>query len=251
VKLQVAVFASGGGTNLQALLHHFGDGHEVARIALVVSDRAEAGALERAERAGVETRVVAAKGREAGDLAEELLGALRAARIDLVVLAGYLRLMPAEVVRAYRGRMLNIHPALLPAFGGRGMYGAHIHRAVLAAGCTVSGVTIHYVDERYDTGPVLVQWPVPVLPADTAESLAARVLAVEHQLLPLAVEMVAGAIAAGVAGVIGAAGMAGAVGESSEMPHAGERSAEVVFGLMNGVAPTEQEVRRLLGMEEG
>ncbi len=103
---------------------------------------------------------------------------------DLVVLAGYMKLVPAAVVARFRHRMINIHPALLPAFGGPGMYGHHVHQAVLASGATTSGATVHYADERYDRGPIIVQRAVPVLPGDTPETLAARVLAVEHELLP-------------------------------------------------------------------
>ena len=112
---------------------------------------------------------------------------LEAARIDLLVLAGYLKLVPPDVVRRYQGRIINIHPALLPDFGGPGMYGARVHRAVLASGAGESGATVHLVDEMYDRGPILGQARVPVLPGDTAESLASRVLDVEHQLLPAAV----------------------------------------------------------------
>ncbi len=262
MSLAIAVFASGGGTNLQALLDHFGGAAGgVARIALVVSDRADAGALERARQAGVETRVIAVRGREQGEAGAEMLEALRSTGAELVVLAGYLRLMPPEVVRAYRGRMLNIHPALLPAFGGRGMYGAHIHRAVIEAGSTVSGVTIHFVDERYDTGPILLQWPVPVLPGDCAASLAARVLTVEHRILPLAVEQVArriatgGTEAGGGPGVASEEGVAGGVGVGGEAGGAGESEREaqgpdrVVFALIDGDAPTEREIRRLLDVE--
>jgi folate-dependent phosphoribosylglycinamide formyltransferase PurN len=108
---------------------------------------------------------------------------LETAEADLVVLAGYLKLVPSEVGQRFEGRMINIHPAMLPAFGGKGMYGSRVHRAVLEAGATVSGVTIHMVDERYDEGPIIAQWPVPVQHADTPESLAARVLDVEHQIL--------------------------------------------------------------------
>lgn len=228
MSLGIAVFASGGGSNLQALLDHFG-GAGSGRIVLVVSDRADAGALERARRAGVAARVLEVRGRDPEEVAAEMLEALRAAGADLVVLAGYLRLMPPEVVTAYRGRMLNIHPALLPAFGGRGMYGMNIHRAVLAAGCTVSGVTVHFVDERYDTGPILIQWPVPVLPGDSAEELAARVLAVEHRLLPVAVEVVAERLG-------------GEAGEDS----GGWGGAGLGFGLVAGHAPEAAEVRRIL-----
>ncbi len=108
-----------------------------------------------------------------------------------MVLAGWLRLVPAPVVRAYRGRMVNVHPALLPAFGGQGMYGRHVHQAVLDSGVRVSGVTVHFVDEAYDRGPILAQWPVPVHERDDAATLADRVLQVEHRLLPSAVRALA------------------------------------------------------------
>jgi folate-dependent phosphoribosylglycinamide formyltransferase PurN len=114
---------------------------------------------------------------------EELLGEHR---VDLIVLAGYLRLVPRSVVAAHRGRIINVHPALLPAFGGTGMYGRRVHSAVIEHGASVSGATVHFVDEEYDRGPIIAQWPVPVLPDDTPETLAARVLRVEHLLLPRA-----------------------------------------------------------------
>lgn len=183
---RVAVFVSGGGSNLQALIDRFhADPAAPARVALVVAGRAGIGALERAARAGVDA-VVVPEGAvaDAGWLLEEL----ERHAVDLVVLAGYLRLVPGEVVQRYGGRMLNIHPALLPAFGGAGMYGMRVHRAVLESGARVSGATVHLVDERYDTGAIVAQWPVPVLADDTPERLAARVLAVEHRLLPLVVE---------------------------------------------------------------
>jgi folate-dependent phosphoribosylglycinamide formyltransferase PurN len=116
---------------------------------------------------------------------------LREHAIDLIVLAGYVRLVPTEVVRSYHGRIVNVHPALLPAFGGQGMYGMHVHRAVLASGARVSGATVHFVDEHYDQGPIIAQWPVPVFGDDTEHSLAARVLHVEHLLFPRAVEALA------------------------------------------------------------
>lgn len=186
--VRIAVLASGGGSNLQALLDRFNTGAvRSARVELVIASRPEAGALRRAEAAGVGTRVVAPHG-DAGAHAATLLAVLEEARIELVVLAGYLHLVPAAVVERYRGRLLNIHPALLPAFGGAGMYGVRVHRAVLASGARVSGATVHQVDERYDEGAIVAQWPVPVLAGDTPESLAARVLRVEHLLLPAAVE---------------------------------------------------------------
>lgn len=174
--VRVAVLVSGGGTNLQALLDALQQS-PVARVARVISNRPDAGALARARRAGVPATVV----RDPGD-AGELLAALGDAQ--LVVLAGYLKLVPAAVVSRFRGRMINIHPALLPDFGGPGMYGHRVHEAVLASGAKESGVTVHLVDEVFDRGEILAQEKVPVLPEDTPESLAARVLEAEHQLLP-------------------------------------------------------------------
>jgi phosphoribosylglycinamide formyltransferase len=117
--------------------------------------------------------------------------------IQVILLAGYLRLIPPVIIQAFPKRILNIHPALLPAFGGKGMWGHHVHEAVLASGASFSGPTIHFVDERYDTGSILAQWPVPVLAGDTPETLAARVLKVEHVLYPLAADHLCRAVAAG------------------------------------------------------
>jgi phosphoribosylglycinamide formyltransferase 1 len=179
----VAVLVSGGGTNLQALLDAF-HGSTLARIARVVSSRDGAGALERARRAGVPTVVL----RDPDD-ADELVRALGDAR--LAVLAGYLKRVPPAAVARFRWRLINIHPALLPDFGGRGMYGRRVHEAVLSSGAQVSGATVHYVDEEFDRGPIIAQWPVPVQAGDTPDSLAARVLEVEHRLLPLVVQELA------------------------------------------------------------
>ena len=179
--MRVAVLASGGGTNLQALLDTC-RGSAPAHVILVVSNNPAAGALERARQAGVQS-VVLEDPRD-GQALVELLGSHR---IDLVVLAGYLKLVPREVVAAFEGRMINIHPALLPSFGGKGMYGHHVHEAVLASGATISGPTVHLVSNEYDEGHIVAQWPVPVAADDTPETLAARVLRVEHQLLPAVV----------------------------------------------------------------
>ena len=178
--VRVAVLVSGGGTNLQALLDALRDS-PLARVVRVITNRPDAGALERARAGGVAATVL----RDPGD-AVELLAAL-AAHADLVVLAGYLKLVPPAVVARFRWRMINIHPALLPAHGGPGMYGNRVHAAVLASGATESGATVHYVDEQYDRGPIIAQQRVPVRPGDTAETLAARVREVEHRLLPLVV----------------------------------------------------------------
>jgi formyltetrahydrofolate-dependent phosphoribosylglycinamide formyltransferase len=183
VDLRVAVLASGAGTDLQSLLDAARDPGAGFAVVLVVSNRPGAGALARGAQAGAATALV----REDGDDPAGLLALLAEHRADLVVLAGYLKLVPPAVVAAFAGRMMNIHPALLPAFGGPGMYGRRVHEAVLAAGARVSGPTVHLVDERFDHGRILAQWPVPVLPGDTPEGLATRVLDAEHRLLPAVV----------------------------------------------------------------
>lgn len=188
---RVAVLASGGGSNLQAVLDHLATIGEAraSEVVLVVAGREEAGAIARAKRAGVPIAVSAPDG-----LAALLVGHA----IDIVVLAGYLAFVPDDVTRTWAGRIINIHPALLPSFGGHGLYGLRVHRAVLATGARVSGATVHFVDAEYDRGPIIAQWPVPVAGDDTPESLAARVLRVEHLLLPRAVEALAsGAVTLG------------------------------------------------------
>lgn len=189
-RARIAVLASGAGTNLQAILEHFdrlGD-RRAGDVVLVASDRAQAGALEQARARGIPAEAIATSARPHGPLIGDVL---ESRRIDLVVLAGYLRLVPLDVVARYVGRMINVHPALLPAFGGAGMYGRRVHEAVLAAGVAVSGVTVHFVDEVYDRGTIIAQWPVPVLPGDDPRSLAARVLRIEHLLYPRVVDRVA------------------------------------------------------------
>jgi len=196
VKLRAAVFASGGGSNFQALLDHQTPGGSW-EIVLLVTDRPDAGAVERARAAGVAVAVVSPVGRPADVAASELLRVLGSHRVEFILLAGYLKLVPPQVVERYRARILNIHPALLPKFGGKGMYGIHVHRAVLEAGETESGATVHFVDEEYDRGATLAQARVPVLEGDTPHALAARVLEVEHELYPAAVDRLCAAIAAG------------------------------------------------------
>jgi len=174
--VRVAVLVSGGGTNLQALLDALRES-PLARVAHVISNRPDAGALARARRAGVPATVL----RDPDDAAE-LLAALGDAH--LVVLAGYLKLVPAAVISRFRGRMINIHPALLPDFGGPGMYGRRVHAAVLASGAKESGATVHFADEEFDRGAIIAQEKVHVEPGDTPDTLAARVLEAEHRLLP-------------------------------------------------------------------
>ena len=172
---------SGRGSNLEALLRAM-EADAPAEIVLVITDKAEAPGLEHARRRGIPVTVLSDAGAP-----QAWLQPLHEKRIDLLVLAGYLKLVPAGVVAAYRGRIMNTHPSLLPAFGGKGMYGERVHQAVLASGARETGVTIHLVDEAYDRGPILAQSRVPVREDDTAERLAARVLEAEHRLLPAAV----------------------------------------------------------------
>ncbi len=179
--MHVAVAVSGRGSNLEALLRALGP-EAPARVALVLSSRPDAPALEHAAQRGIPSIPL-------GDPSdpEEWLEALERHTVDLVVLAGYLKLVPAEVIGRFRGRIINVHPALLPSFGGKGMYGRRVHQAVLASGARESGATVHLVDEVYDRGAILGQARVPVLPGDDPDRLAARVLQVEHRLLPAAV----------------------------------------------------------------
>jgi phosphoribosylglycinamide formyltransferase-1 len=185
---RLAVLASGRGSNLQAIIDHFDDlaREQVAKVVLVASNRAESPALIRAATASIDIAHF-----NSADDGSELLALLRTFKIDLVVLAGYLKRIPPKVISEYAGRIMNIHPALLPSFGGEGMYGARVHEAVIASGARESGVTVHLVDDEYDRGPIVAQWRIPVNRSDTPESLAARVLDVEHTVYPRAVEMVA------------------------------------------------------------
>ena len=179
--MHVAVAVSGRGSNLEALLRVLGPGTPV-RVVLVLSNRADAPALELAAAKRIPSVVL----QDPADSAQ-WLEALRRHAVDLIVLAGYVKLVPSEVIARYRGRIINVHPALLPSFGGKGMYGRRVHEAVLASGARESGATVHLVDEVYDRGAILGQARVPVLPGDDPDRLAARVLEVEHQLLPAAV----------------------------------------------------------------
>jgi len=183
--MRVAVAVSGRGSNLEALFARLGNGDE-ARIVLVLSDRPDAPALDRARDRGVAAITLTDWRR-----ADEWLLALEAQSADLLVLAGFLKLVPSEVIARYRGRIINVHPALLPAFGGKGMYGMRVHEAVLQSGAAETGCTVHLVEEEYDRGMILAQARVPVLPGDTAQLLASRVLEQEHRLLPAVVLAVA------------------------------------------------------------
>ncbi len=189
-RARIAVLASGGGSNLQALLDYFTQLGEARAgdIVLVASDRPDAGAIRRARAAGIRAVTIISSFTALGD---ELDAILERHSIDIIVLAGFLQLVSADITRLYAGRMINIHPAPLPQFGGPGMYGKRAHRAVLESGVRMSGPTVHFVDEQYDHGAVIAQWPVPVRPGDDEHTLAERVLRAEHLLLPRVVQAVA------------------------------------------------------------
>lgn len=180
---RIAVLASGSGTNAQRLIEHFRS-HPKAEVVLVGCDNPGAGVIQRAWDLGVPMYLFNREGMANGDVQRELVRL----RIDLVVLAGFLRLVPSEMIRTWGGRIVNIHPALLPKYGGKGMYGDRVHEAVLRAGEKESGITIHLVNERYDEGRVLFQAKCPVLAGDTPATLAARIHALEHEHYPRVIE---------------------------------------------------------------
>jgi phosphoribosylglycinamide formyltransferase-1 len=189
--LNLAIFVTGNGSNFRAIETSIREGRLEAAIWVVVSSSANAGALSHASAAGYATLVERKEDRAQPGYGERLRTWLSAHGVDFVALCGYLLLFPSEVVRAYPNRMTNIHPALLPAFGGKGMYGHHVHEAVLASGARYSGATVHIVTEEYDRGPIVAQHAVPVADDDTPETLAARVLTAEHQLYTEALQLFA------------------------------------------------------------
>jgi phosphoribosylglycinamide formyltransferase-1 len=188
MRSRIAVLASGRGSNLQAILDYLdiSSGRASYEVAAVISNKSEAPALDLARKRGIPALVVGADAD-----ADALAAALASNKIEIVALAGYLKKIPRSVVEKYTGRIVNIHPALLPAHGGEGMYGSRVHEAVIAAGDRETGVTVHLVDAEYDRGAIVAQWRIPVLKGDDARSLAARVLSVEHALYPRALDLVA------------------------------------------------------------
>lgn len=192
--LNIGIFVSGRGSNFRAIHAAIADGRLHACIRLLVASRPGTEAAAFAAQKGIPVREESKAQRAGETYAGELLQDLRSHDVDFIALCGYMHLLPALVVRAFRNRITNIHPALLPAFGGKGMYGRRVHEAVLASGAAVSGATVHYVDEEYDHGPVILQRSVRVMPGDTPEELAARVLAVEHAIYPEALALIAGTI---------------------------------------------------------
>jgi len=182
----IAIFASGGGSNARKIIEHFKDS-SVGRVTLVVSNKLKAGVLSIAEEYGIPTQVI---DRPTFYESEEILKVMEKHPIDFVVLAGFLWLVPGYLVRAFPHRILNIHPALLPKYGGKGMYGHHVHEAVKAAGDPETGMTIHFVNEHYDDGDIVFQAKCPVSPEDSPEEIARNVLALEHRFFPETIEKV-------------------------------------------------------------
>lgn len=181
---RIAIFASGTGSNARKIIEYF-ELHHHAQVTLVLSNKANAGVLDIAREHGVETIVTDRNHFYDG---HTVVQQLRDRGISLVVLAGFLWLIPKELIAAFPDRIVNIHPSLLPKFGGKGMYGHHVHEAVLAAGEKQSGITIHYVNEHFDEGSHIAQFSCPVEPGDTPETLAKRVLALEHKHFPEVVD---------------------------------------------------------------
>jgi phosphoribosylglycinamide formyltransferase 1 len=192
--IYLAVFASGAGSNAQKIIEHFNKEETEATVSLVVCNKKNAGVLQVAAAAGVPTLIIERERFTAGD---GYTAELRHRGIDLIVLAGFLWKVPLSLIEAYPRRIVNIHPALLPKWGGKGMYGTFVHEAVIGAAEAQSGITIHYVDEHYDHGDTIFQATCPVLPEDTAESLAKKVHELEHRHYPAVIEKIVKEISRG------------------------------------------------------
>ncbi len=188
----LGVLASGGGTNLQAILDRSDSGRLPARVAVLIGNNSRSGAIARARRAGVPTfHLSGLTHPKPRDLDRAIAATLNSHGVDLVVLAGYMKKIGPVTLKNYKDRIVNMHPALLPAFGGKGMYGHRVHEAVVRSGVAVSGATVHLVDSEYDTGPIVLQRRVRVAPEETPDSLARKVLVVEHELYAEAIGLFA------------------------------------------------------------
>lgn len=188
---RLGILVSGGGTNLQALIEAVKSGRLQAEIRVVISNKAEVYALRRAEDSHIPTKVIDPRQYTSNvDFTQAIVECLRAYRVELVCLAGFLKILDRRLTDTFPDRVLNIHPALLPAFGGKGMYGHHVHEAVIASGTKYTGATVHLVTDRTDIGPIVKQGVVEVADTETPASLAAKVLMVEHQIYPEAIRLV-------------------------------------------------------------
>ncbi|MGA9119339.1 MAG: phosphoribosylglycinamide formyltransferase [Bacteroidota bacterium] len=198
--MNIAVFGSGRGSNFQAILAAIKEGRvEGVTISLVLSNNSTSGILEIARANAIPAFHISQKHFSSeGQYADALLALLAAHAVEVIVLAGFMKKIPPRLISAFPGRIINIHPALLPKYGGAGMFGRHVHEAVLAAGEHESGATVHVVDEEYDHGRILIQEKVPVMAGDTPDTLAARVLGAEHRILPEALHRLAASMHKGV-----------------------------------------------------
>jgi phosphoribosylglycinamide formyltransferase-1 len=188
--VRIGVLISGGGTNLQAIIDNIKDGKIKGEINLVLSNRKNAYGLVRAKKAGIDTLYINRKEfASEEEYNKKILEELKKRNIELIVLAGYLKVLPKEFMKEYNGKIINIHPSLIPSFCGKGCYGGKVHEMVLEYGVKFTGATVHFVDEGTDTGPIILQKVVEVKDYDTVDSLKQRVLEVEHQLLPEAVKL--------------------------------------------------------------
>lgn len=188
--INIGVLISGSGTNLQTLIDNTKSGYIKGKIKLVISNRKDAYGLKRAERAGIETLYLNPKAfNSSEEYNREIIKELNKRNVELVVLAGYLKVLSKDFVEEYKGRIINIHPSLIPSFCGKGYYGERVHKEVLEYGVKVTGATVHFVDEGTDTGPIILQEVVEVREDDTVATLKERVLKVEHKLLPEAVKL--------------------------------------------------------------
>jgi len=190
-RVRIGVLASGGGTNLQAIIDACERGEIDGDVAVVISNMPDAYALERARKHRIDAYSFPHKGMTREQHEADIIACLEQHQVDLLCLAGYLRMLTPVLIDKYAGRMMNTHPALLPSFGGEGMHGLRVHQAVLDHGCKVSGCTIHFVSLEVDGGPIILQKAVPVQEGDTAETLQERVLKEEHKLFPRAVQLYA------------------------------------------------------------
>ena len=189
---KLAVLVSGGGSNLQSIIDETKNGilKNIAEVVIVISNNPSAYGLTRAEKANIKAVALDYKNMDGKDYDAKMYNFIKESEADLICLAGYLKKIPKKIVNEYKSRILNIHPALLPKFGGKGMYGHFVHEAVVKAKEKKSGATVHFADENYDTGSIIIQKEVPVYETDSAEDVAKRVLVVEHEIFPKAIKKV-------------------------------------------------------------
>ncbi|MEL9998804.1 MAG: phosphoribosylglycinamide formyltransferase [Thermoplasmata archaeon] len=188
--MNLGVLVSGRGTNLQAIIDASKENKIKSKVVIVISNKKDAYALLRAEKEGISNLFISPKNKSPEEYDMEVVKELKNHNVELVILAGYLKILTPKFIREYEDKIINVHPALLPSFGGKGFYGEHVHRAVIEAGCKISGCTVHFVREEIDKGPIIVQKCVNVLDNDTPETLAERILPYEHESIVEAIKII-------------------------------------------------------------